>query len=126
MDKDGVGPLWLACSRGDSEIVKELLRRGADPNEKQLKLTETALMWASKMNRPRSVEALIKAGADVNQRSAIRVPAQSGQQEVGLTSALLWAAPRNDPETVKRFVAGARRSECSGYARLHAAHAGCD
>jgi ankyrin repeat protein len=101
VDKDGVGPLWLACARGDSEIVKELLRHGADPNEKQLKLTETALMWASKMNRPRSVEALLKAGADVNQRSAIRVPAQSGQQEVGLTSALLWAAPRNDPETVQ-------------------------
>jgi ankyrin repeat protein len=101
VDKDGVGPLWLACARGDSEIVRELLRLGADPNEKHLKLTETALMWASKMNRPRSVEALLKAGADVNQRSAIRVPAQSGQQEVGLTSALLWAAPRNDPETVK-------------------------
>ena len=26
---------------------------------------------------------------------------QSGQQEVGETSALLWAAPRNDPETLK-------------------------
>jgi ankyrin repeat protein len=101
VDKDGVGALWLACARGDSQIVEELLRRGADPNEKHLRLTETALMWASKMNRPRSVAALLKAGADVNQRSAIRVPAQSGQQEVGLTSALLWAAPRNDPETVK-------------------------
>ncbi len=101
VDKDGVGPLWLACARGDSQIVEELLRHGADPNETHLRLTETALMWASKMNRPLSVEALLKAGADVNQRSAIRVPAQSGQQEVGLTSALLWAAPRNDPETVK-------------------------
>ncbi|MGD0300505.1 MAG: ankyrin repeat domain-containing protein [Bryobacteraceae bacterium] len=101
IDKDGVGPLWLACARGDSQIAEELLRRGADPNEKHLRLTETALMWASKMNRPPSVEALLKAGADVNQRSAIRVPAQSGQQEVGKTSALLWAAPRNDPEAVK-------------------------
>jgi len=101
VDKDGVGALWLACARGDSLIVQELLRRGADPNEKHLRLTETALMWASKMNRPLSVEALLKAGAEVNQRSAIRVPAQSGQQEVGQTSALLWAAPRNDPETVK-------------------------
>jgi ankyrin repeat protein len=101
VDKDGVGALWLACARGDSQIVEELLRRGADPNEKHLRLTETALMWASKLNRPASVQALLKAGADVNQRSAIRVPAQSGQQEVGLTSALLWAAPRNDPETVK-------------------------
>ena len=101
VDKDGVGALWLACARGDSQIVEELLLRGADPNEKHLRLTETALMWASKLNRPASVQALLKAGADVNQRSAIRVPAQSGQQEVGLTSALLWAAPRNDPETVK-------------------------
>jgi ankyrin repeat protein len=101
VDKDGVGALFLACARGDSKIVEELLRRGANPNEKHLRLTETALMWASKMNRPLSVEALLKSGADVNQRSAIRVPAQSGQQEVGETSALLWAAPRNDPETVK-------------------------
>jgi ankyrin repeat protein len=101
VDKDGVGPLWLACARGDSQIVEELLRHGADPNEKHLRLTETALMWASKMNRPLSVAALLKAGADVNQRSAIRVPAQSGQQEVGLTTALLWAAPRNDPETLR-------------------------
>jgi ankyrin repeat protein len=100
-DKDGVGALFLACARGDSKIVEELLRRGANPNEKHLRLTETALMWASKMNRPLSVAALLKVGADVNQRSAIRVPAQSGQQEVGETSALLWAAPRNDPETVK-------------------------
>lgn len=101
VDQDGVGALWLACARGDSQIVEELLRRGADPNEKHLRLTETALMWASKMNRPASVQVLLKAGADVNQRSAIRAPAQSGQQEVGLTSALLWAAPRNDPETVR-------------------------
>jgi ankyrin repeat protein len=101
VDKDGVGPVWLACARGDSKIVEELLRRGGDPNERHVRLTETALMWASKMNRPLSVEALLKAGADVNQRSAIRVPAQSGQQEVGETSALLWATPRNDPDSVK-------------------------
>ncbi|HLK19883.1 MAG TPA: ankyrin repeat domain-containing protein, partial [Bryobacteraceae bacterium] len=100
-DKDGVGPVFLACARGDSDILEELLRHGGNPNEKHLKLTETALMWASKMNRPRSVELLLKAGAEVNARSAIRVPAQSGQQEVGLTSPLLWAAPRNDPEAVK-------------------------
>lgn len=100
-DNDGVGPVFLACARGDSDILEELLRQGANPNEKHLKLTETALMWAAKVNRPRSVELLLKAGADVNARSAIRVPAQSGQQEVGLTSPLLWAAPRNDPEAVK-------------------------
>src|ERR1035438_8749513 len=51
VDKDGVGALWLACARGDSQIVEELLLRGADPNEKHLRLTETALMWASKLNR---------------------------------------------------------------------------
>ncbi len=104
VDKDGVGPLWLACARGDSQIVEELLRRGASPNETHSRLTETALMWASKTNRPQSVEALLKAGVDVNQRSAIRLPAKSGQQEVGETSALLWAAPRNDPETVKALL----------------------
>ena len=121
VDKDGVGALWLACARGDSQIVEELLLRGADPNEKHLRLTETALMWASKLNRPASVQALLKAGADVNQRSAIRVPAQSGQQEVGLTSALLWAAPRNDPETVKLLLnanAGANAVDMRGFTPL--------
>src|ERR1700689_1338609 len=31
VDKDGVGALFLACARGDSKIVEELLRRGANP-----------------------------------------------------------------------------------------------
>ena len=104
VDNDGAGPVWLACARGDSQIVEELLHRGGSPNETQLRLTETALMWASKMDRPLSVQALLKAGADVNQRSAIRVPVKSGQQDVGEMTALLWAAPRNDRETVKELL----------------------
>lgn len=104
VDKDGAGPLWLACARGDDDIVEELLQRGASPNEKQVRLTETALMWASKLNKPRSVHALLKTGVDVNERSAIRKPAQSGQQDVGEMTALLWAAPENDRETVKELL----------------------
>src|SRR5580704_5495019 len=103
-DKDGAGPLWLACARGDTQIVEELLRRGASPDETQTRLTETALMWASKLDRPRSVQALLKAGADVNRASNIHLPVQSGQQDVGEMTALLWAAPRNDRETVKELL----------------------
>jgi ankyrin repeat protein len=104
VDKDGVGALWLACARGDSQIVQELLRHGASPNETHSRLTETALMWASKLNRPLSVEALLKSGVDVNQRSAIRVPVKFGQQDIGEMTALLWAAPQNDSLTVKSLL----------------------
>ena len=126
VDKDGVGALWLACARGDSQIVQELLRHGASPNETHSRLTETALMWASKLNRPLSVQALLKAGVDVNQRSAIRVPVKSGQQDVGETTALLWAAPQ------ERFPDRAGLAECprgrqrSGHARVYAPDAGCN
>lgn len=35
-DADGVGALWWAASRGSTELLRELLNRGADPNDRPI------------------------------------------------------------------------------------------
>jgi ankyrin repeat protein len=55
--------------RGDDEL-RELLARGADPNERHGPRAETALHVAARRRRPRAIEILLAHGADPDARNA--------------------------------------------------------
>jgi ankyrin repeat protein len=60
----------MACARtGNAEAVKSLLAAGADPNAKEGRRGQTALMWAVSQKHPGVVQALIEGGADVRASS---------------------------------------------------------
>jgi ankyrin repeat protein len=61
---NGQLPLHRACLRGDVDIVRLLIRRGADPNGKN-DFEETALHFACKRGNPVLLRELIEHGADV-------------------------------------------------------------
>jgi ankyrin repeat protein len=65
-------PLMQAAKNGQVEVVRELLARGADPNQCDQENACTALWLAAITNRPEQaqiVRLLIDAGAQVNTRS---------------------------------------------------------
>ena len=87
-------PLWEEAFikdswNGDLRGVRSLLLRGVDPDIQDEK-DQTALMIAVRGNRPRIVEALLEAGADVNVE----------ERHYGNT-ALIYAAEMGFPETIK-------------------------
>lgn len=61
--------LRAAIARGDLHRVRELLERGAPPNERGDHGT-TALHWAAAADESEMVRALLQAGADPNARAA--------------------------------------------------------
>ncbi len=69
----------------DPEVVKRLLRAGADANASN-RYGETALMWAAEWDVPEAVKLLLDAGA--------RVDARDGEGR----TALMWA---HSPEAVR-------------------------
>lgn len=67
--KDGTPPLMLAVWRGESEIVRALLKAGAKVNYKLSTYyddDETALMWAALQGDADIIQLLLGAGADIN------------------------------------------------------------
>merc|ERR1740128_853113 len=84
----GVDPLMEAATNGHDTIVTMLLKNGADGVNNGGKYGFTPLMQSAKF--PRTVAALIDAGADVNTQNA---------QDNGYT-ALMFAAIQCQPETV--------------------------
>jgi ankyrin repeat protein len=58
-------PLWLACTRGNAQMVETLLKAGADPNAFALQ-AESPLMAAAFAGSAESVKALLTRGAFVN------------------------------------------------------------
>ena len=84
-----VTPLYIAALKGLVEVVKALLKQGADVN--QLCNGRSPLWIAAKEGHVKVVKALLKQGADVNQlcngRSPLWIAAQSGY--VGVVEALL-------------------------------------
>ncbi len=65
---NGVTPLTCLSRQGNRDVVKLLIKLGADVNLKD-KHGETALMVASYYGHKEIVQMLIKVGADVNARS---------------------------------------------------------
>jgi ankyrin repeat protein len=64
-----VPPLCRAARDGDTARIAELVRSGADVNERGGVNDWTALMHAVHKNQPGAVRALIDAGADVNAKA---------------------------------------------------------
>src|SRR5690606_144539 len=89
----GVRPLYLACENGSADMVRALLRHGANPNG-ALPEGETALMTAARTGDVETIEVLIGAGADLN-----AVEGWRGQ------TALMWAAAENNAPAVEILLA---------------------
>ena len=60
----GQTPLFFACDRGHTEIVRLLLERGANPNVKDTFYNATALTWAADKKRLEIVQMLLAKGAE--------------------------------------------------------------
>jgi ankyrin repeat protein len=67
----GATPLMLASTSGSVDAAKRLLAHGADVNAKELAQGETALMFASALDRQGVVQLLIEGGADANVASKV-------------------------------------------------------
>ena len=63
--------LLKAVETGNVQMVRELLARGADPNSKDLRFDETALMYAGSNGRAEVVKLLLEKGADVNMNASV-------------------------------------------------------
>ncbi len=104
----GVTPLSLACTNGNTAIIKALLEAGADANS-ALRGGETALMTAARTGKTGPVEALLACGAEVDAKE------QRGQ------TAIMWAAAEGNVEVLELLIeAGAdfRASLDSGFTPL--------
>ncbi|MDA8019185.1 MAG: ankyrin repeat domain-containing protein [Thermoanaerobaculia bacterium] len=60
---------WEYGSDGD-EVLRRLLRSGADPNQRHGKLAETPLHVATRRRRADALEILLGQGADIDSRTA--------------------------------------------------------
>lgn len=67
--RGGKAPLVLAVLNGNEELVKLLLDKGAQINERHPKDGTTALMWAANTGEKRLVQLLMDRGADLSIRA---------------------------------------------------------
>ena len=65
MDKTGASPLYLACERGNAEVVELLLSRGANPNIEATDKTKCPMHAACKGRHYDSVKLLLEYNAGV-------------------------------------------------------------
>lgn len=63
VQSEGNTPLHLACLKGDAELVRMLLKHGADPNMRNLVCRRTPLHIAVEEDHKEIVRALMKNGA---------------------------------------------------------------
>ena len=69
LDAKGLSAAHVAAERKNDEMVRTLLRLGADPNL-QMKTGDTLLHAAVNAQRPKMVEAVIRAGGDASVTNA--------------------------------------------------------
>lgn len=101
--KSYVNNLQLAMSKDDLQYTKMLIAAGADVNQVATNSLNTPLMTAVQQVRPKLVDLLIRAGADVNavnnaQETALHIATRKADK--GLMTRLLDA--RANPNLVNR------------------------
>jgi ankyrin repeat protein len=89
----GETPLMEAARSGNAETAELLLNHGADPNLRESRRGQSALMWAVAENHTDLEKALIAHGADVQAKSK------------GGFSAILFAAQQGNLDSVKLLLA---------------------
>ena len=98
------GPVVSAALAADPAILKQLLSRGADPDERGSigsRRGATALMLAASTGCAECVRVLLEHGASVNARSDPARIIQAGLQEIGELTPLLSVAPLAEPAIIK-------------------------
>ena len=90
----GVTPLLEASRTGDTPMIAELLKAGADVRKSVHPEGETPLMAASRTGKLDAVELLLKAGSDPN-------AADTYQKQ----TALMWAAEEGHVDVVNALLA---------------------
>jgi uncharacterized protein len=95
MNRYGITPLSLAASAGNAPMIGILVKGGADVQKADAGLPdgEKLLMLAARTDGVEAVEAVVKAGLNVN-----AVEPRTG------TTALMWAALENRPFVVKSLL----------------------
>lgn len=95
MNRYGITPLSLAASAGNAPMIGILLKAGADVKKADASLPdgEKLLMLAARTDGVEAVEALERAGLNVN----------AAEPRTG-TTALMWAAMENRPFVVRSLL----------------------
>ena len=88
-NKYGVTALHLAVGKGQAEVTRTLLAHGADANEKSGQLEEPPVISAAVSGSIETVEALLEAGANLNEAdtfggTALIQAARNGRSEMVL------------------------------------------
>ena len=94
-DSDGKTILTIAAQRENLDVISELIRAGAEPDVKDLRRGQTALMYAVRYyyNNPDAVIALIEASVDIN------------AQNVEGKTALMYAVDYNfEPDLITALI----------------------
>ncbi|XP_045700643.1 kinase D-interacting substrate of 220 kDa isoform X4 [Phyllostomus hastatus] len=97
----GQTPLMIAAEQGSLEIVKELIKNGANCNLEDLD-NWTALISASKEGHVHVVEELLRCGADVEHR------------DMGGWTALMWACYKGRTEVVELLLSHGANPSVTG------------
>ncbi|MFI5720579.1 ankyrin repeat domain-containing protein [Nocardia sp. NPDC051750] len=117
----GSTPLYQAAVNGSTELVRLLLRHGADPNRPSDPIEEgLPLCAAACWNHAGVVSALLAGGADPD----LPEPPHPEQRGPG-TSPLLWAAGNGHLETVDLLLAAGADPNIPGTPLTRAARRGC-
>ena len=109
-DSCGDTPLMEAAAYGHDQVVRELIRAGADVNGKNYYYKQTALHWASSRGHSSVIKTLAEAGANLN------------VQDVWGVTPLMRAAEEGDANVVVELIrAGADVSVVSSHEWLSVA-----
>ena len=82
----GIFPLLVASQFGHVDVIQAFVAGGADPNQVGGEFSSSSLYVAAQFNQPRSIAALVRAGAAVNLASSegctpLNMAVQEGNRE---------------------------------------------